>query len=119
MVVRLEQTKSGDVRGVSVSGEETSGKWVITDRRQFNVSINRMKRLDELIREAGIWNTYQFERREGSCTDGTLIMLERASVSGYQFSLANAPCGTPPAYLEVIDYIAGLADKDIKGWLSY
>jgi len=119
MMVRLDQRESGMTSGVFIYGKEVSGRWTATERRQFSASGDEMKRLDELIRGAGIWETHQFESREGMCTDGTMVLLERVSASGYQLSYANAPCGTPREYLDVVRHIAGLAGRQLDGWLAY
>lgn len=119
VAVRLDQRETGLATGVSIYGEEVHGRWVANEHQRFSVSADEMKRLDELIRNAGIWKTHQFESREGGCTDGTLVLLERVSASGYQSSLANAPCGTSREYLDVVRYIAGFAGRQLDGWLAY
>ena len=82
-----------------------------------------MARLNELMRLAGIWDTYQMEDRtnEGACLDGVFVVLERVSADGYQFSVANARCGASPAYLEAISYIGELAGEQadmLRSWLD-
>jgi hypothetical protein len=119
MAVRLDQLESGLTSGVSIRGEEMRGRWVATERRPFRASAEEMARLDELIRDARIWETHEFERREGTCTDGTIVLLERVSASGHRLSYALAPCGTSREYLDVVRYIAGLAGEQLEGWLAY
>jgi hypothetical protein len=119
VAVRLDQGESGLTTGVYISGEEVHGRWAPTERRRFSVSADAVKRLDELIRDAGIWEKYQFELREGGCTGGSLVLLERVSAKGYQNSLAYAPCGTSREYLDVVHHIAGLAGRQLDGWFAY
>lgn len=122
VVVQIDQAMSGETTGVTVYGEEVHDVWKPTEQRQLKVDADGMARLDDLIRQAGLWKTHQQESRVcDGYLDGVYIMLERASASGYQFSVANAQCGASPAYLDVVRYIAGLAGgraEDAAGWVG-
>jgi hypothetical protein len=123
VMVRLDQSEAGRTVGLFAYGQEGPSRWEVTRRRQFNVSAEQMTRLEQLMREAGLWEKHQLEDRtgQGACVDGTYVALERASASGYQFSVAHAPCGASVEYMEVINYIGALAgtQETLKGWFRY
>jgi hypothetical protein len=118
--IRLDTRASGLTTGYVVRAQHIANTWVITERRRFAVAPRQVEKLDALIAQSRLWRRHARERWPWVeiCTDGTEMILERATPEGYGFSEAHTYCSSPADYLAVAAQVVDMTgDADLATWL--